>query len=62
MMDSIYIYIYIYMNESFQCLLETITALLIGYACMLSCFGHIQLFVTLWTVAHQTLLSMGFSR
>jgi len=28
-------------------------------ACMLSCFTHIQLSVTLWTVAHQ---SMGFSR
>ena len=27
--------------------------------CMLSCF---QLFVTLWTVAHQNPLSMGFSR
>ena len=24
--------------------------------------GHVQLFVTLWTVAHQTPLSMGFSR
>ena len=29
---------------------------------MLSCFSHIQLFVTLWTVAHQALLSMEFSR
>ena len=25
-------------------------------------FSHIQLFVTLWTVAHQAPLSMGFSR
>ena len=31
-------------------------------ACMLSCFIHVQLFVTLWTEAHQPLLSMEFSR
>ena len=29
---------------------------------MLSHFGHVQLFVTLWTIAHQAPLSMGFSR
>ena len=29
---------------------------------MLSCFSHVQQFVTLWTVAHQASLSMGFSR
>ena len=29
---------------------------------MLSCFNHVLLFVTLWTVAHQAPLSMGFSR
>ena len=33
------------------------------YSCaMLSHFSHIWLFVTLWTVAHQAPLSMGFSR
>ena len=26
-----------------------------------SCFSHVRLFVTLWTVAHQAPLSMGFS-
>ena len=31
-----------------------------GY--MLSCFSRIQLFVTLWTVAHQAPLFMGFSK
>ena len=31
-------------------------------ACMLSHFSHVQLFATLWTVAHQAPLSMGFSR
>ena len=29
---------------------------------MLSCFSHVQLFVTLWTVASEASLSMGFSR
>ena len=29
---------------------------------MLSQFSHVQLSVTLWTVAHQVPLSMGFSR
>ena len=32
------------------------------HACMLSRFSHVQLFATLWTVAHQALLSMGFSK
>ena len=31
-------------------------------ACMLSLFSHVQLFATLWTVARQAPLSMGFSR
>ena len=31
-------------------------------ACMLSYFNHVQLFVTLWSVAHQAPLSKGFSR
>ena len=30
--------------------------------CVLSCFSRVRLFVTLWTVAHQAPLSMGFSR
>ena len=29
---------------------------------MLNHFSHVQLFVTLWTIAHQAPLSMGFSR
>ena len=29
---------------------------------MLSCFSHVQLFGFLWTVAHQALLPMGFSK
>ena len=31
-------------------------------ACLLSHFSHVRLFVTLWTVALQAPLSMGFSR
>ena len=33
-----------------------------GCVCMLSCFRCVWLFATPWTVAHQTPLSMGFSR
>ena len=29
---------------------------------ILSCFSHVRLFATLWTVTHQAPLSMGFSR
>ena len=29
--------------------------------CMLSCFSHVRLYVTRWTVAHQAPLSMRFS-
>ena len=32
------------------------------YACVLSCFSRVRLFATLWTIARQTPLSMGFSR
>ena len=32
------------------------------HACVLSHFSPVRLFVTLWTVACQALLSMGFSR
>ena len=32
------------------------------YACVLSCFCPVQLFVSLWTITHQASLTMGFSR
>ena len=32
-----------------------------NYACVLSCFSHVQLFETLWTVACQAPLSIVFS-
>ena len=47
--------------ESIEVLiLETLT-LEVGM-CVLSCLSHGGLFATLWTVACQALLSMGFSR
>ena len=33
-----------------------------SHACMLSHFSHVQLFATLWTIAQQASLSVGFSR
>ena len=33
-----------------------------GLVCVLSCFSCVLLFVTLWTVAHQVPLFMGFSK
>ena len=33
-----------------------------SYACVLSRFSRVRLFVTLWTIAHQAPLSLGFSR
>ena len=50
------------MTESLGCSPETITTLLINYACVLSHFSHVQLFETLWTVAKQAFLSVGSSR
>ena len=32
------------------------------HVCVLSHVSHVRLFATLWTVAHQAPLSMGFSR
>ena len=32
------------------------------HACMLSCFHPVQLFVTVWAIAHQAPPTMGFSR
>ena len=32
------------------------------HVCMRSYFSCVRLFVTLWTIAHQAPLSMGFSR
>ena len=32
------------------------------HVCVLNCFSCVQLFATLWTVAHQAPLSMGFPR
>ena len=43
--------------------MEDITNILDSFVCcMLSHFSHVQLSATLWTVARQPPLSMGFSR
>ena len=36
--------------------------LMLTWACVLGRFSHVWLFATLWTVAHQAPLSVGFSR
>ena len=38
------------------------SVLILTYLCVLSCFSHVQLFVSLWAVAHQGPLSMGSPR
>ena len=52
---EIYIYIYIYTHTHSLCIY-------ICRLCVPSPFSHVWLFVTLWNVAHQAPLSMGFSR
>ena len=44
------------------CHVRKIPKLRCVHSCMLSHFSHILLFVTLWTVARQAPLSIGFSR
>ena len=47
---------------SFYVIIINVKLIVNVYACMLSCFTRVQLFVTLWTVACQAPLSVGFSR
>ena len=50
-------------NSLFRGLNYRKMSLYLLYKCaLLSPFSHVQLFVTLWTVAHLAPLSMGFSR
>ena len=46
-------------NNSVVCYISVLPSDL--HACTLSHFSRVQLFATLWTIAHQTPLSMGFS-
>ena len=48
-------------NKPQPCLSSTISVTFSLCVCVLSCFSHVWLFVTLWTIALQTPLSMGFS-
>ena len=53
--DAILSYITLDTSE-FSCLLFA------QHVCALSCFSHVQLFATLWTVAQQASMSVGFFR
>ena len=46
---------FLFLTEEYSTLFTSICA------CVLSHLSHVRLFVTLWAVAHQALLSMGFS-
>ena len=48
--------------DSYICSLQTVCVCVCVCVCVFSRFSHVQLFVTLWTVACQPPLSMGFSR
>ena len=50
----VHIFLFIYTNGSVLYILFN--------ACVLSLISHVRLIATLWTVAHQAPLSMGFSR
>ena len=41
---------------------ETVADFILGKKVKVKSLSHVRLFVTLWTVAHQAPLSMGFSR
>ena len=62
--DNINIWELIWTNQDFLYLKAQYfkTYIKTSCVCMLSYFHHIWLFATLWTVAHQDPLSMGFSR
>ena len=48
---------------TFLSLVENLISSFLGEACKVVCvLSRVQLFATPWTVAHQALLSMGFSR
>ena len=47
---------------SYNKMLLSLEKVIACMSCVLSCFSHVWLFETLWTVACQTPLSMGFSR
>ena len=47
---------------TYTCIYIYFFQILFLYVCVLSCFTHIQLFMTLWTIAHHAPLSMGFFR
>ena len=57
----VYIYTYAY-DYMCVCIYAHTCVYMYVCVCMLSRFCHVQLFATLWTLAHQAPLSMAFSR
>ena len=49
-------------SNSVMCVRVCVCVCVCAHACVLSHFSHVQFFVTLWTIAPQAALSMGFSR
>ena len=50
----------IYLSSLEKCLFRYFVHFSLSWVlCVLSCFSHLQLFVTLWTIDHQAPLSMG---
>ena len=52
----------VYLGLLIYCSSCSIPGSLDSLVCVLSHFSRVQLFVTLWTIAHQAPLSVGFSR
>ena len=57
-----WIHVYVWLSPFTVHLKLSQHCLLIGYACMLSHFSRVSIYVTLWAVASQAPLSTGFSR
>ena len=49
-------------NVVFNLMICLINMCLCVHVCVLSCFSHVWLLATLWTIAHQALCPRGFSR
>ena len=57
-----FVYVFVCQYKYAHCTLDRQADFYRNMCVMLSHFSHVRLFVTLWTVAHQAPLSMGFSR
>ena len=55
-------YIWVYVDQTFGAMIWFLSICVYEYACVPSNFSRVWFFATLWTVAHQVTLSMGFFR